>query len=1123
MIENKFVSAETFNDVNSTTLDSIVVKGRSDSKFRIDYTPSVETFSNFVFFGSAYGITTAAINHLLVTYPINNTSATATDYQFELAQKFILTYSSFEKAILDGLSGTVSGTYQATDYVLKNIQRDVDNTLTSTADQNYIDGLLSEALLYDEQNRNLLSNFVPSNLIEFDTDGLLKNVVDVWGHIFDEILQYTTNFSNITNVTYDDYDRPRDIDVFNLLNLFGFKSHTTYMFSSLISYLLDFDETVQISERAIQSEIWNRILNNLIYIYKTKGTLESINAFLNCLGINSDIIELKEYVKFDRPSYIDVSRSVNYFDLSFTPNTATDSTSYISSSSNNFNLSSNDWSIVCNFDLKGTIKTQYLFGRSDQFSLRFINTTTANEYNEQFIKGYVEFNVVDSLSGAFSITTNEGNIFTNGIQTVSIVKNSSLSSYTIDLTKIVDGGFLESLSGTYNQNVSLTSCNDRVFQLGRTWDTSSSSFCGSIVNLKMFNAAINSTQIEYFTRNINTINLIQNELNTNVLVNWELNEPLSNIYRNAGYSLTSNTGGNTERIILDSGNGITSGSASGYSYFPNGNHYLVNTYNFVEKRYVQGLVPYNDKINVYQSQYKNTKYISLDISPYKALNKTFEYLFGPIDFLDYFLNIDLSNDTNKYSGLEALKTQFFNTGVSVRDINSLIVDIDKYASGLFKLFYQFIPAGAILKYKGLIIEQPVFDRNKHIIRNLELDTVSNLENQEILSSELQYEKILEKPSLNIESSSLSGNAISNIDSLIETAEVDGKAIPELDTLIDHQFDINQDTSAKNTNDYITTDDLNFNYFRYKDNTLSAPNNNLNLLSPVSVNFGGLIDMDGYTNIFLDETMLGEIDLIVKYKDVQGDNIIGSVVEFTQATNLNKQMFTIVNLDDSVTSSSLRNIFYLVDYDGANIKLKFNGLKKDKIELIENSIKINNDVFSFPIKVYWTIDSKYLIANMDITDTANIVNYPYLYWNILNGNSLGYNMVVDSATSVYGASLSATIYSNTASVISVNTGGSAPSTGTYIIYNNSNENAMLNILCTFINSASAYFKDSTMTGSITSLLLNKQIDPYGEYRFQLGWGVSGGDVYFGNMSILTNQKIGNNYKSFALYFNQSGAV
>ena len=45
----------------------------------------------------------------------------------------------------------------------------------------------------------------------------------------------------------------------------------------------------------VRYEIWRRIVNNLPYIYKSKGTKESIKAILSCYGIPDGFLKIYEY------------------------------------------------------------------------------------------------------------------------------------------------------------------------------------------------------------------------------------------------------------------------------------------------------------------------------------------------------------------------------------------------------------------------------------------------------------------------------------------------------------------------------------------------------------------------------------------------------------------------------------------------------------------------------------------------------------------------------------------------------------------------------------------------------------------------------------------------------------
>ena len=56
-----------------------------------------------------------------------------------------------------------------------------------------------------------------------------------------------------------------------------------------------YDCSINETYENITTEIWKRILNNLPYLYKTKGTIRGLKALITCYGIPSTILYVKEY------------------------------------------------------------------------------------------------------------------------------------------------------------------------------------------------------------------------------------------------------------------------------------------------------------------------------------------------------------------------------------------------------------------------------------------------------------------------------------------------------------------------------------------------------------------------------------------------------------------------------------------------------------------------------------------------------------------------------------------------------------------------------------------------------------------------------------------------------------
>ena len=199
----------------------------------------------------------------------------------------------------------------------------LDNSIKSLSAFNYdiddwYEGAHSSASLYDSQNTSKLSSLIPFGIAADQKNDDYVKFVDIVGHFFDIIWNAVREITSTT----ERQEHPDDGMPDNLLNTiatsYGWKlsdgygdsllyeyslgvdSNNTPLTSSVTGSLYDADPSVSGSvivkpKSAVRYEIWRRIINNLPYIYKTKGTKESIKAILSCYGIPQQFLTVKEY------------------------------------------------------------------------------------------------------------------------------------------------------------------------------------------------------------------------------------------------------------------------------------------------------------------------------------------------------------------------------------------------------------------------------------------------------------------------------------------------------------------------------------------------------------------------------------------------------------------------------------------------------------------------------------------------------------------------------------------------------------------------------------------------------------------------------------------------------------
>jgi len=161
----------------------------------------------------------------------------------------------------------------------------------------WYDEQYTSASNYDADNIHSLNNTLPTWVEDGADTAVLKDFVHMWGEQFDLTKNHIDNFSNIHKRKYTKFDSVPN----NLLpiigNNLGWEFINPYS-SSLSEYFLNATYG-QHNVSHVVDDVWNRVMNNLIYIYKTKGTQNSIGALLNSYGIPPDLIKIRETVAGD--------------------------------------------------------------------------------------------------------------------------------------------------------------------------------------------------------------------------------------------------------------------------------------------------------------------------------------------------------------------------------------------------------------------------------------------------------------------------------------------------------------------------------------------------------------------------------------------------------------------------------------------------------------------------------------------------------------------------------------------------------------------------------------------------------------------------------------------------------
>ena len=161
---------------------------------------------------------------------------------------------------------------------------------------------------YDAENLNKLSNLLPEYIKEDSGNQVYLDFTDMVAQHFDNIWIY------INSIT-DTFDRREKLTegiskdlLESVAKSLGWNLNDGKDLVSLTKFALGkevtgsaYSDYSTVSERDVSREIWSRIINNMPFFLKNKGTVRALKGLISIYGIPSTILRVKEYGGPDVP------------------------------------------------------------------------------------------------------------------------------------------------------------------------------------------------------------------------------------------------------------------------------------------------------------------------------------------------------------------------------------------------------------------------------------------------------------------------------------------------------------------------------------------------------------------------------------------------------------------------------------------------------------------------------------------------------------------------------------------------------------------------------------------------------------------------------------------------------
>ena len=164
---------------------------------------------------------------------------------------------------------------------------------TSTEWVDWYNNAISEAQTFDTNNIHSFENNLPLYIKESSEYNEMKTFLNLQGEQYDLIRNHIDSMGTIHKRGYKKTNSPPDNTLPMLLSNMGwqainpFEGDLTETLGSYLSGITSIDD--------IKNNTWRKTLNNLLYIYKSKGTKNSVRGLLNTYGYPPDVLQIQEF------------------------------------------------------------------------------------------------------------------------------------------------------------------------------------------------------------------------------------------------------------------------------------------------------------------------------------------------------------------------------------------------------------------------------------------------------------------------------------------------------------------------------------------------------------------------------------------------------------------------------------------------------------------------------------------------------------------------------------------------------------------------------------------------------------------------------------------------------------
>lgn len=176
------------------------------------------------------------------------------------------------------------------------------NEITSSTESGYTswyNGIIASADEYDYNNTSRLTYNLPQHIIDDKNNAEYVLFFDMIGQHFDTLYLYNKEIARSRKLEHKHESGLIDKLMYQMLESLGWDADLGTQSQALWEFAFGKDkdgtQSRSTSGKDRQNQIWRRILNNLPYLLKHKGTKRAIHALLSCYGIPASMLTVMEF------------------------------------------------------------------------------------------------------------------------------------------------------------------------------------------------------------------------------------------------------------------------------------------------------------------------------------------------------------------------------------------------------------------------------------------------------------------------------------------------------------------------------------------------------------------------------------------------------------------------------------------------------------------------------------------------------------------------------------------------------------------------------------------------------------------------------------------------------------